>query len=279
MNHLPSGASLGQGPLRTHAQPRGGTDFLSTISPTTRRWIILAFVLVVVFIPGCSRFTKQYKCQIESKVAPRTPYEYVERGMEHIRANEFDCALGACSEAIRLDSTLATAYACRGGVLANTGEFSKALKDFTQALKIQPENGDFYYSRAQIYERLEETDLALVDLAKGVELITSELGRSMAFSQRGGIYQKQGKLDEAIKDYTEAIKLAPQFAYHFDNRGNVYSEKHNYEKAIADYSEAIKLAPANGYFRRDRGKAYRALNQNEAATQDETEAEDLLSKP
>jgi len=199
--------------------------------------------------------------------------------MEHIRANEFDCALGACSEAIRLDSALATAYACRGGVLANTGELSKALKDLNQALKIQPENGDFYYSRAQVYERLEDTDLALADLAKAVELITSGLGRSMAFSQRAGIYQKQGRLDESIKDYTQAIRLAPQFAYHFDNRGNVYFEKQSYEKAIADYSEAIKLEPANGYFRRHRAKAYRSLNRDDIATQDEAEAEKLLSKP
>src|SRR6476660_859350 len=167
---------------------------MNTITPTTRRWIILACALVAVFIAGCSRFTKQYKCQSTEKADPRTAYEFVERGMEHIRANEFDCALGACSEAIRLDSTLATAYACRGGVLANTGESSKALKDLNQALKIQPENGDFYYSRAQVYERLADTDLALADLAKAVELITSGLGRSMAFSQRAGIYQKQGRL-------------------------------------------------------------------------------------
>jgi len=252
---------------------------MNTISPTTRHWIILTCVLVVVFTGGCSRYTKQYNCQSAAKANPRTAYEFVERGVDHIRANEFDCALGACSEAIRLDSTLATAYACRGGVLANTGELSKALKDFNQALKIQPENGDFYYSRSQVYERLEDTDLALADLAKAVELITSELGRSMAFSQRAGIYQKQGKLDESIKDYTDAIRLAPQFAYHFDNRGNVYSEKHSYEKAITDYSEAIKLEPANGYFRRHRAKAYRALNRDDTATKDEAEAEKLLSKP
>jgi hypothetical protein len=43
--------------------------------------------------------------------------------VEHIHADQFDCALQACSEAIRLDSRLSTAYACRGGVLSNQGEF------------------------------------------------------------------------------------------------------------------------------------------------------------
>jgi Tfp pilus assembly protein PilF len=118
---------------------------------------VFALLLVSLAFLGCSsplgRFTKQYKCEPPGKPEPKTAYEFVERGMEHVRAEQFDCALGACSEAIRLDSRMATAYACRGGVLGNTGEFLKALKDFDQALRLQPENGDFYYSRAQIHDK------------------------------------------------------------------------------------------------------------------------------
>src|SRR5437867_5556045 len=95
---------------------------------------VLGVLFLLAAILACSnpaaRFTKQYKCQVPGKPEPRTPYEYVERGMEHIRADEFDCALGACSEAIRLDSKLSTAYACLGGVLSNKGDYLKALKDF-----------------------------------------------------------------------------------------------------------------------------------------------------
>jgi tetratricopeptide (TPR) repeat protein len=189
--------------------------------------------------------------------------------MEHVRAEQFDCALGACSEAIRLDSRLATAYACRGGVLSNTGELLKALKDFDQALSLQPDNGDFYYSRAQINDRLGNTDSALADLAKAVELIKSEFGRSVAFALRGRIYQKSGKLNESIKDYTEAIRLAPDFAYHHANRAEVHFDQKEYQKAITDYSEAIRLDPTNKYFHQDRARVYRAIGRQDLAVQDE----------
>src|SRR6185295_13740443 len=222
------------------------------------RFALFALSLSLLAIAGCSsplgRITTQYKCQLPGKPDPKTAYEFVERGMEHVRAEQFDCALGACSEAIRLDSRLATAYACRGGVLGNTGELLKALKDFDQALNLQPENGDFYYSRAQVHDKLGNTDLALADLAKAVVLIKSEFGRSVAFALRGRVYQKSGKLDESIKDYTEAIRLAPDFAYHHANRAEVYFDKREFEKAIADYSEAIRLDPKNKYFRQDRVK-------------------------
>ena len=229
--------------------------------------------LVSLAIFGCSnplgRFTKQYKCQLTGKAEPKTAYDFVERGMEHVRAEQFDCALGACSEALRLDSRLATAYACRGGVLSNTGEFLKALKDFDQALSLQPDNGDFYYSRAQVHDRLGNTDLALADLAKAVALIKSEFGRSVAFALRGRVYQKSGKLDESIKDYSEAIHLAPDFAFHHANRAEVYFEKKEFDKAIADYSEAIRLDPKNPYFRQDRAKVFHAVGREDLAVRDE----------
>jgi TonB family protein len=243
----------------------------------------LVFILAVFLTvhAGCSnpisRFTKQYKCQVAGKPEPRTAYEYVERGMEHANASEYDCALGACSEAIRLDSRLSTGYACRGGVLGSRGDYLKALKDFDTALNLQPDNGDFYYSRAQVHDRLGNTDEALADLADAVELIKSELGRSIAFALRARIYQKQGKLDDAINDYTQAIQLAPDFAYHHGNRGEIYLEKQQYEKAITDYSEAIRLDAKNPYFHRDRARAYRALGRNDPAALDETIAETLSS--
>jgi TonB family protein len=237
------------------------------------RLSLFALSLVFLAILGCSnplgRFTKQYKCQLPGKPDPKTAYEFVERGMEHVHAEQFDCALGACSEAIRLDSRLATAYACRGGVLSNTGEFLKALKEFDQALNLQPNNGDFFYSRAQVHDRLGNINQALIDLDKATELIESEFGRSVAFALRARIYEKSGRLDDGITDYTQAIRLAPDFAYHHANRGDLYFEKKEFEKAVVDYSEAIRLDPNNKYFLQDRAKAYHALGREDLAAADE----------
>src|SRR5207244_3275786 len=58
--------------------------------------------------------------------------------------------------------------------------------------------------------------------------------------------------DSAIKDFDEAIRLDPEFAFSYYCRGWAWTEKKNYDQAIRDYSEGIRLDPndACNYFGR-----------------------------
>ena len=51
---------------------------------------------------------------------------------------------------------------------------------------------------------------------------------------------QKGEYDQAIADYTEAIRLDPKYAGRIAT-GARLSEKGEYDKAIADYTEAIRL--------------------------------------
>jgi tetratricopeptide (TPR) repeat protein len=51
------------------------------------------------------------------------------------------------------------------------------------------------------------------------------------------------KFDNAITDYTKAIKLCPDEASLYYRRGVAYSGKGNVKKAAADYREALRRAP------------------------------------
>jgi tetratricopeptide (TPR) repeat protein len=256
---------------------------MRTVLAIRASWAIAVAVFSLpLILTACSnplsRFVKQYKCEIEGKAEPRTAYQYVDRAMEHVNAEQFDCALAACSEAIRLDPRLASGYACRGGVLRNQYEYQQALKDYDKALSMQPDNGDFYYNRSLVHSGLENPEQALADLNKAIELINSPTGKSLAYSRRAEVLKKEGKLEGAVKDYTEAIRLLPTFAYHHNNRGDVYFERKEFQKAIADFTEAIKIDPANVYFYEDRAKAYRALGQEELAIKDELLAKGIDRK-
>ena len=237
---------------------------------------VISSGLFLIVLSGCgnplNRFTKQYKCHLEGKADPRTAYEFVERSFEHVRLDQTDCALSACNEAIRLDSRYASGYACRGAMLGHKGEYLNGLEDLNYAIRLQPANGDYYHTRAQINARLGNMDQAISDATKATELISSEFGRSVAFAFRGSLYRKQSKLSEAIKDYDEAVQLAPNFAYHIGTRGDIRVELKDYDRAIADYTEAIRLDPRNQYFLRDRAGAYKAIGKYDLASQDEAAA-------
>jgi tetratricopeptide (TPR) repeat protein len=160
-------------------------------------------------------------------------------------------------------------------VLWQQGNLVAALKDLNEALRLDPQNGDFYYKRGQIHARQDRNDLAIEDLINAVSLISSEFGRSVAYAGRASIYHKQGDLDSAIDDYSKAIRLAPDFAYHYDNRGEIYFEKGDYERAVADYSEAIHRDGKNQYFYKDRAEAYRKMGRDQLAESDEARASEL----
>ena len=64
-----------------------------------------------------------------------------------------------------------------------------------------------------------------------------------AFNNRGNVRRAKGDVDGAIQDYTEAIRLKPDYVLAFNNRGNVRHAKGDVEGALQDYNEAIRLKP------------------------------------
>lgn len=74
-----------------------------------------------------------------------------------------------------------------------------------------------------------------------------------AYFNRGVEWGAAGKYDNAIADYSAAIKIDPTYREAFNNRGNAYRRKGDSINALADYTEAIKLNPKRGLYYRNRG--------------------------
>ena len=52
-----------------------------------------------------------------------------------------------------------------------------------------------------------------------------------------------GRVEEAIAEYAEAIRLDPQFAAAYYNRGQAYFALGQSQRAIPDFDEAIRINP------------------------------------
>ena len=67
-----------------------------------------------------------------------------------------------------------------------------------------------------------------------------------SYGNRGNAYASKGEFDTAIKDYTKAIELNPNYAEAYYNRGNAYYKKGEFDTAIKDYTKAIELFKLEG---------------------------------
>ena len=76
------------------------------------------------------------------------------------------------------------------------------------------------------------------------------------YKNRGVAYNIEGAYDRAIKDYNMVIKLQPNDADAYNNRGDTYRNKRNHNQAVEDFSTAIMLNPQLAEAYNNRGVAY-----------------------
>ena len=65
---------------------------------------------------------------------------------------------------------------------------------------------------------------------------------AVAYLNRGTIYQKQGRMQAAENDFTQAIQYGPGNYKNFANRGFIYNKTGKYAKAVPDLTKAARLS-------------------------------------
>ncbi len=88
----------------------------------------------------------------------------------------------------------------------------------------------------------------------------------IVYANRAAAYFKAGQLEEALVDFTDCIKIKPQFPNAYKNRALTYESMQKHNEAIADFAEALKYEKKDLvgiYF--TRGNIYKNANMvNEA---------------
>lgn len=96
-----------------------------------------------------------------------------------------------------------------------------------------------------------------------------------AYIGRGNVYDDLGYAEEAIRDYDKAIELNPNSAVAYYNCGTVYNKSGQQKKALEDYNRAIELDPNYARAYNNRGTVYDKSGQWEKALEDYNKAIEL----
>ena len=156
---------------------------------------------------------------------------------------EFGRALTAANVAVKKIPSKdkeykAFAYGTRAQVYLNLKDTIQALKDYSQAINIVPDDDRFYNQRAQVYYEQGKYDLADKDYLK---MISLKEGDVMGYMGIGRNANAQKRYEDAIKQFDYVVKLEPNYSSAYSFRAESYIGLKKYNEAIDDVISALGI--------------------------------------
>lgn len=212
-------------------------------------------------IAACSTLLRR-----TDKLATDSRYEaYLHRGTAHGEDNgELDAAISDFSEAIKLNPDNGP-YMQRGEAYQGKRDFAAAAIDYDTVAKSAPNTAYLIYLRGTLSDDTGNVDEAIRLFSDAIKLNPKLFN---AYLRRGMAMRRKGDVDRAIANYSEAIRISPTDWRPFYNRGNAYSQKGDEDRAIQDFSESIKLYPDSALSYLNRGIGYAKKKQFDRAIAD-----------
>jgi lipoprotein NlpI len=187
------------------------------------------------------------------------------RGLAHFRAGDLNRAVADFSEAIKLKPDEAESYNNRGLSYQAQRDLNRAIADYGAAIRLDPKLVTAFINRCISYDLIHELARARADCDQAVALAPNFAG---GYKFRAFVKQAQNDTAGARRDLDDAIRLAPDDADALIARGILLRGAGELDAALADYDAAVRAAPqyAGGYT--NRGSLLLARNQPDRAAAD-----------
>ena len=172
-------------------------------------------------------------------------------------------------------------------------DFVKAMENYQQAIKMQPEEAYTYNGLAKVYlDQMSKLDPKAMNykqqqnewIQKAIQSYNAAVEKDSlkGFPDKkitgeiivnlGVAYAMLGNMEEGLKNLSRGISINPNNTNGYLNRGLIYFNANQLELAIKDYDEYIRLNSSNADIYYSRGLCKFALTRTEASLSDYNKA-------
>ena len=129
-------------------------------------------------------------------------------------------------------------FQLRATVYGAGGQCEKAVADFTEAIRLDPNNPALYAGRGLAYDGMREYEKAIANFTVAIRLASQNapFGPTIPCATLIEPWPIRGKgdCDKAVADCTEAIRLNPKNAHACDHPWYIYSSNREHNKCHTD---------------------------------------------
>lgn len=214
---------------------------------------------------------------------PRDAASYCNRGNCYDNLGEHKQASESWTQAININPTMYAAHCSQSGYYMWLGDYEHAIQSLDTAITIRPRSRESYIDRGYAKTKLGMFDEAIKDFAEAIKINPENHSNDHFFAlARAGLMRNQGDFENALSNYDIALVSYPKFVDAYLDRGTLYQDLGKLEQAIQDYTEGIRLCQEwNESLLREvkfkgtyalayalRGFAYREIGKSKEASQD-----------
>ena len=215
--------------------------------------------------PGAMRQQHRELYDLLRKFYRQDPAAWPDHGSPESEADRYEESVRECVREMRLDPDGADGRFAAGMVHAQNGRPQRAEECFSEAIRLNPRDGEAYQQRAAMYVELGRTEEALADSDQAIAI---DLADVEAYRIRGTIYTTQANYARAIEDFGHILQWAKKDADAYYRRGLARAALEQYGAAVADFDQAIRYAPGRPEYQAARGKAEAERRKAEDGTAD-----------
>lgn len=180
---------------------------------------------------------------LELKDSPKNAYAYLWETAIYYQTDAYGKALSAADKALQYmpksqKESVSYMYRLRSGIYLALEDSTAALKDLTSALKVFPADEDALWERGDLYFWLGDYAKSNIDFQ---QLVKVNAGSVMGYMGLGRNLKEQKQYDQAIEQFSQVIRLSPQYTSGYAFRAECYIKQQKYTEAAEDIISALSL--------------------------------------
>ena len=196
-----------------------------------------------------------------------SPREHYTRGLQYLSMGAGEPAVRELTEAVKLEPANAEFHNTLAFAYHYEGRYQFALTHYAKALELTPGYAEAHVNLAALYLDLARWDDAIAQGREALKITTYQ-NPEKAYNNIGLAYMGKGDLISARRAFRDALAFHDNFPEGHRNLGTIYFQQGQVNDAIREFRDALRLRPNYAEALVDLGVAYLELGSKaEAAAQ------------